>query len=52
MLLPDVNVLVYAFRREHARHKDYRAWLEQQQTFAELSGPRNIMKATYTTGSE
>ncbi|MBB5050485.1 cytochrome c oxidase subunit 2 [Afipia massiliensis] len=32
--------------------KDYRAWLEQQQTFAELSGPRNIMKATYTTGSE
>ncbi|MDO8979011.1 MAG: cytochrome c oxidase subunit II [Afipia sp.] len=32
--------------------KDYRAWLEQQQTFAELSGQRNIMKATYKTGSE
>lgn len=32
--------------------KDYRAWLEKQQTFAELSGQRNIMKATYKTGSE
>lgn len=32
--------------------KDYHAWLEQQQTFAELSGQRNIMKANYKTGSE
>jgi cytochrome c oxidase subunit 2 len=32
--------------------KDYRAWLEQQQTFAELSGQRNIMKATYKTDRE
>jgi cytochrome c oxidase subunit 2 len=32
--------------------KDYYAWLEQQQTFAELSGQRNIMKATYKAGRE
>ena len=32
--------------------KDYRAWLEQQQTFAELSGQHNIMKATYKTSGE
>jgi cytochrome c oxidase subunit 2 len=32
--------------------EDYRAWLEQQQTFAELSGPRNLMKATYKVGNE
>jgi toxin-antitoxin system PIN domain toxin len=28
MLLPDVNVLVYAYRKEHPRHRDFRAWLE------------------------
>ena len=28
MMLPDVNVLVYAFRGESPRHRDYRAWLE------------------------
>jgi len=28
MLLPDVNVLVYAFRRENPRHPEYRNWLE------------------------
>lgn len=27
MILPDVNVLLYAFRRDAARHADYRAWL-------------------------
>ena len=27
MILPDVNVLVYAFRRDAARHDDYRLWL-------------------------
>jgi len=32
--------------------KDYHAWLEQQQTFAELSGQRKITKATYKTGDE
>lgn len=28
MLLPDVNVLVYAFRRDHPRHAAFRGWLE------------------------
>ncbi|MCX5041967.1 type II toxin-antitoxin system VapC family toxin [Aldersonia sp. NBC_00410] len=27
MLLPDVNVLVYAFRTESPRHGEYRSWL-------------------------
>src|SRR6187399_593235 len=27
-VLPDVNVLVYAFRRDSTRHKEYRAWLQ------------------------
>lgn len=29
MILPDVNVLVYAFRREAARHELYAAWLAE-----------------------
>ncbi len=31
---------------------EYHAWLEKQQTFAMLSGQRNIMKATYKASSE
>ena len=27
MILPDVNVLVYAYRREAERHDEYAAWL-------------------------
>lgn len=27
MILVDVNVLVYAYREDSARHKDYRQWL-------------------------
>ena len=27
MILPDVNVLLYAFRRDSVRHDDYRRWL-------------------------
>jgi hypothetical protein len=29
MILLDVNVLIYAFRTESARHKEYKAWLEE-----------------------
>ena len=29
MILPDVNVLIYAFRSDMPRHDDYRAWLER-----------------------
>jgi len=28
VILPDVNVLIYAFRRDAARHAEYRAWLQ------------------------
>ena len=28
MILPDVNVLIYAFRRAQPRHTEYVAWLE------------------------
>lgn len=34
MILPDVNVLVYAHRKDTPRHDDYRTWLE-----GVLSGP-------------
>src|SRR5262245_6135021 len=30
MILPDVNVLIYAFRRDSPRHAEYHAWLEQR----------------------
>ncbi|HEY3119556.1 MAG TPA: type II toxin-antitoxin system VapC family toxin [Vicinamibacteria bacterium] len=29
MLLPDVNVLVYAYRADAPGHRDYRRWLER-----------------------
>ncbi|MGH3976383.1 MAG: TA system VapC family ribonuclease toxin [Pseudonocardiaceae bacterium] len=29
MILPDVNVLVYAFRRESPRHERYSSWLSE-----------------------
>ena len=28
MILPDVNVLIYAFRSDADRHDEYKAWLE------------------------
>ena len=28
MILPDVNVLIYAFRSDGERHADYKSWLE------------------------
>jgi cytochrome c oxidase subunit 2 len=32
--------------------KDYRAWLEKQKTFAELSGQPNVAKASHKASSE
>ncbi len=29
MILPDVNVLVYAYREDASRHRAYREWLEE-----------------------
>jgi toxin-antitoxin system PIN domain toxin len=37
MILPDVNVLVFAFKRESQRHDAYAAWLRQV-----LAGPEEI----------
>lgn len=37
MLLLDVNVCLYAWRRDSARHADYKAWLEQA-----LAGPQPV----------
>jgi toxin-antitoxin system PIN domain toxin len=37
VILPDVNVLVYAQRREMPLHERYRAWLEQA-----LNGPEPV----------
>jgi cytochrome c oxidase subunit II len=31
---------------------DYHAWLEQQQTFAELSGRSAVKRATYKSGGK
>jgi uncharacterized protein len=28
MILPDVNVLIYAFRRDSPNHRQYKQWLE------------------------
>ena len=30
MILPDVNVLIYAFREAAPRHAEYRDWLQEQ----------------------
>lgn len=35
MILPDVNVLVYAFRREAEQHQQYSAWLARMIAGAE-----------------
>ncbi len=37
MILPDVNVLIYAFRAEHPRHEEYRRWLE-----GAINGPQAL----------
>jgi uncharacterized protein len=43
VILPDVNVLVYAFRREAERHEDYSGWLAGL-----LSGPEELAYAEAT----
>lgn len=40
MILPDVNVLVYGFRREYAEHERYRTWLHSV-----LSGSEDLALA-------
>lgn len=43
MILCDVNVLVYAFRREHQRHAAFRSWLEKQVNGAEAYGMSDLV---------
>ena len=38
MLIPDVNVLIYAFREDSERHQEYREWFEAKLTGYELVG--------------
>ena len=38
MLIADVNIYVYAFRRESPRHEEYREWLAEALAGAELIG--------------
>lgn len=38
MLCPDVNVLLYAFRRDSAAHQDYADWLDRTMTGEEPVG--------------
>jgi uncharacterized protein len=46
MILPDVNVLVYAHREESDRHAEYRRWLEDL-----LAGPSTYGVADLTLSS-
>ena len=43
MILLDVNVLVYAHRRDAARHDEYRNWLEQVLTGAQPYGLSDLV---------
>ncbi len=43
MLLPDVNVLVYAFREDTDRHTEYRSWLEALLEGAEAYGVSDLV---------
>ncbi len=43
MILPDVNVLVYAHRRDAENHKQYRAWLEESVNAEESFGLADLV---------
>jgi toxin-antitoxin system PIN domain toxin len=47
MLLPDVNVLVYAFRIEHPQHGEYQVWLKRMVEGAEPYGMANPVLAGF-----
>ena len=48
MILPDVNVLVYAFRREAQRHERYAEWLAELVAGADEIG---LVEASLTGSS-
>ncbi len=43
MILLDVNVLIYAFRRDSVRHRDYNHWLEKVLENNESFGISNLV---------
>lgn len=43
MILPDVNVLVYAHREESERHEEYRRWLEALFASGEAFGVSDLV---------
>lgn len=43
MILPDVNVLVYAFRREAVNHHHYAAWLSETVAGSELALSETVL---------
>ena len=47
MLLADVNVFLYAHRRESARHDDYRAWLEDRLSGTEPFGVSELVLSSF-----
>ncbi len=46
MILPDVNVLVYAFRREAAEHERYASWLAETVRTSELGLAESVLLGT------
>jgi toxin-antitoxin system PIN domain toxin len=47
MLVPDVNVFVYAHRRESPRHEPTRAWLESRLTGSEPLGVGELVLSAF-----
>jgi uncharacterized protein len=43
VLIPDVNVLVYAFRADSPRHEEYRGWLERRLKSKEAFGLSDLV---------
>lgn len=43
MILPDVNVLVYAFRREAPEHRRYAGWLSETVAGSELALAETVL---------
>ena len=47
MILPDVNVLVYAYREDAPRHERYRQWLESVLNGREAYGVSDLVLAGF-----
>ena len=47
MLLADVNVFLYARRRESERHEEYRGWLEERLSGVEPFGVSELVLASF-----